>query len=64
MTVQKMLRSLASRFGTKVFVVEEMKDLDKLTMDELHRIFIAYEMRTKKRKVIEEISSFKNLKEK
>ena len=64
MSVQKVLRSLSLRFDGKFYALEEMKDLDKLTMDELHGIFIAYETRTKKRKVIEEISSFKKLKEK
>jgi hypothetical protein len=31
--VKKMLRSLPSRFNPKIFSIEEMKDLDNLTMD-------------------------------
>jgi hypothetical protein len=48
MIVQKVLRSLPLRFDAKVSTIEEMKDLDSLTMDELHGILTAYEMRTKK----------------
>lgn len=43
--VQKVSRSLLERFVSKVSAIEEMKDLDTLTMDELHGILIAYEMR-------------------
>jgi hypothetical protein len=44
--VQKVLRTLPSRFDPKISSIEEMKDLDSLTMDELHGILTAYEMRT------------------
>jgi hypothetical protein len=40
------LRSLSLRYDAKVFAIES-RDLTKLTMDELHGILIAYEMRTK-----------------
>jgi len=43
--VQKVLRSLPDKFDSKLSVIEEMKDLDTLNMDELHGILIAYEMR-------------------
>jgi len=43
--VQKVLRSLPDRFDSKISVIEEMKGLDTLKMDELHGIHIAYEMR-------------------
>jgi hypothetical protein len=43
--VQKVLRTLPSRFDPKISSIEEMKDLDSLTMDELHGILTAYEMR-------------------
>jgi hypothetical protein len=46
--VQKVLRSLPSRLDAKVSAIEELHDLDKLTMDRLHGILTAYEMRTKK----------------
>jgi hypothetical protein len=39
------LRSLPSRFNPKIFLIEKMKDLDKLTMDEMHETLTAYEMR-------------------
>lgn len=41
-----MLRSLPLRFHDKVSCLEERKDLDSLTMDELHGILTTYEMRT------------------
>jgi hypothetical protein len=44
--VQKVLRTLPSRFDPKISSIEEMKDLDSLTMDELHGILTTYEMRT------------------
>jgi hypothetical protein len=48
--VQKVLRSLPPRFHPKISVIEEIKNLDNLTMDELHRILTAYEMRIQKDK--------------
>jgi hypothetical protein len=46
--VQKLLRSLPSRFNPKISTIEEMKDLENMKMDELHGILIAYEMRIEK----------------
>ena len=43
-----MLRSLSLKYDAKVSAIEESRDLTKLTMEELHGILIAYEMRTKK----------------
>lgn len=34
------------RYDSKVSTLEDQEELDKLTMDELHGILIAYEMRT------------------
>jgi hypothetical protein len=48
MVVQKVLRSLTSRLDAKVYAIEEMLELYKLTMDRLHGILTYYEMRTKK----------------
>jgi hypothetical protein len=45
--VQKVLRSLPMRFDPKISTLEERVDLDSISMDELHGIFTAYEMRTK-----------------
>jgi hypothetical protein len=43
--VQKVLRSLPMIFDPKISALEERADLDSIRMDELHGIFIAYEMR-------------------
>jgi hypothetical protein len=45
--VQKVLRYLPMRFNPKISTLEERSDLNSIIMDELHGIFIAYEMRTK-----------------
>ena len=42
---QKILRSLPMKFDSKVSSLEERKDLDKLSMNELHGILTTYEMR-------------------
>jgi hypothetical protein len=44
--VQKVLRSLPMRFNPKISTLEEISDLNSISMDELHEIFTAYEMRT------------------
>ena len=44
--VEKILRSLSTRFDSKVLAIEEISDLDTLKKDALHGILIAYEMRT------------------
>jgi hypothetical protein len=43
---QKILRSLPIRFNPKISTLEKRSDLDSISMDELHGIFTAYEMRT------------------
>jgi hypothetical protein len=45
--VRKVLRSLIMRFDPKISTLEEREDLNSISMDELHGIFIAYEIRTK-----------------
>ena len=44
--VQKILRTLPMRFNPKISALEERSDLDSISMDKLHGIFTAYEMRT------------------
>jgi hypothetical protein len=44
---QKVLISLPMRFYPKISALEERVDLDSISMDELHGIFTAYEMRSK-----------------
>jgi uncharacterized lipoprotein YehR (DUF1307 family) len=46
LVVQKVLRSLLLKYDAKVSAIEETRDLTKMTMDELHGILMAYEMRT------------------
>ena len=43
--VQKILRSLPSRFNPKFSAVEDRDTLGQLKLDELHGILTAYEMR-------------------
>jgi hypothetical protein len=44
--VQKVLISLPMRSYPNISTLEERVDLDSISMDELHGIFIAYEMIT------------------
>jgi hypothetical protein len=44
--VQKVLRSLPMRFVPKISTLEEREYINSISMDELHGIFTAYEMRT------------------
>jgi hypothetical protein len=44
--VQKVLISLSMRFNPKISALEERSDLNSISMDKLHGIFIAYETRT------------------
>jgi hypothetical protein len=46
LVVQKVLRSLLLKYDAKVSAIEEIRDLTKMTMDELHGSLIAYKMRT------------------
>jgi hypothetical protein len=42
---QKVLRSLPMRFDPKISTLEEITDLNSISMDEIHGIFTTYEMR-------------------
>ena len=44
---QKILICLPMRFDPKISTLEEIIDLDSISMDKLHGIFTAYEMITK-----------------
>jgi hypothetical protein len=64
--VKNVLRSLPSIFNPKIFVIEEIHDLDNTTMDELHGILTAYEMSIEKDKTTipsRKESSFEGIKE-
>jgi hypothetical protein len=43
--IQKVLKPLPMRFYPKISTLEEREDLNSITMDEIHGIFTAYEMR-------------------
>ena len=43
--VEKVPRSLPMIYNLKISTIEDREDLDKLTMEELYGILIAYEMR-------------------
>jgi hypothetical protein len=57
--VQKILRSLPMRFKPKISALEKRSDLDSISMDELHGIFTAYEMRTEQENPDVKEESFK-----
>jgi hypothetical protein len=57
--VQKVLRSLPMRFNPKISALEERSDLNSISMDELHGIFTAYEMRTEQENPDVKEASFK-----
>ena len=44
--VEKVLRTLPMKYDSKVYSLEEGDGIKLMTIDELHGIFIAYEMRT------------------
>jgi hypothetical protein len=46
MIVQNILRSLPIRFDPNISSLEEREDIGMLSINELHRIFTSYEMRT------------------
>ena len=50
--VQKIPRSLPTRFDSKISAIEERSDLDTMTMDELHGTLTAFEMRIELREPI------------
>jgi hypothetical protein len=57
--VKKALRSLPMRFDSKISSLEERVDLATMTMDELHGILTAYEMRTEKDNPVTKEATFK-----
>jgi hypothetical protein len=59
MIVQKVLRPLPLRFDAKVFVIEKLKDLKKLTTHELHEILTTSEMSIEKENPTRKEETFK-----
>jgi hypothetical protein len=62
--MQKILRSLPMRYDSMISTLEYRHDLDTLTVDQLHGIFIAYEMRTGNDKSSKREITFKSSKRK
>ena len=58
--VKKVLRTLTTKYESKVSAIEEAKDLNALTWDELHGSLTAYEMRADKGKGQDVQASFKS----
>jgi hypothetical protein len=57
--VQKLLRSLPMRYDANISTIEDRTDLSTLTVDQLHGIFTAYEMRTGNDKSTKDETTFK-----
>jgi len=49
--VKNILRSLTSRFDTKISAIEEVKDLNSFTLVEMRGSFISYKIRIGKAKI-------------
>jgi hypothetical protein len=62
--VQKILRSLPMRYDANISTIEDIIDLSTLTVDQLHGIFTAYEMRTRNDRLPKDETSFKESKKK
>ncbi|XP_043687580.1 uncharacterized protein LOC122638797 [Telopea speciosissima] len=62
--VKKVLRSLPPQFDLKVSAIEEAKDLDTFSMDELHGSLSAFEMRIDRPKATDKTAAFKVQKKK
>ena len=61
--VDKVLRTLPMKYDSKVSTLEERDDLELMTVDELHGIFTAYEMRTRQNEPSRKESTFNVSKE-
>ncbi|XP_043725747.1 uncharacterized protein LOC122672320 [Telopea speciosissima] len=57
--IKKILRSLPRLYNAKVSAIEESKDLNKLSLDELHGTLTAYEMRMVDPAIKEKETAFK-----
>ena len=62
--VEKVLRSLMTKFESKVSALEEKQDLQNLTMVQLHGILTAYEMRRGEPSEVKEVVFRTSTKEK
>ena len=60
--MKKILRSLPDQFNAKVSAIEEAKNLNELSLDELNASLIAYELRMPKSKAGDKQAAFKAMK--
>jgi hypothetical protein len=60
--VQKEIRYIPMRFDPKISALEERADLNSISMEELHGIFTAYEMRTEQENPYVKEEAFKTSK--
>jgi hypothetical protein len=60
--MKNILRSLPMRYDAKISIIEDRLGLDTLTIDQLHGIFTAYEMRTRNYKSSKRETTFKSSK--
>ena len=56
--VQNIIRSLPMRYDAKISTIEDRTDPNTLTVDQLHGIFTAYEMRTRNDKSTKDETTF------
>jgi hypothetical protein len=61
--VQKVLRYLPMRFDSKISSLEEREYISTLSMDKLHGIFTAYEMRIEQENLMKKGSNFQGIQE-
>jgi hypothetical protein len=57
-------RSFTMKYDAKICTIEDRSDLNTLTVDQLHRIFTTYEMRTRNDKLEKYETTFKTSKKK
>ena len=57
--VKKALRSLLDKFDSKISTIEELKDMNRYTIDDIHGALVSYEMRKegKQESTIKEVAS-------
>ena len=61
--VEKVQRTLPTRYSPKVSTIEDQDDLELLTLDEPHVIFTSYEMRTRQNEPTRKEAAFNATKE-
>lgn len=60
--VLKFLRSMTTKYDAKISAIEEGREIDKITLDEVHGIITTYEMRIQSDKSSKREAAFKIVK--